>query len=77
VPSKTDSGFTFVDVAPDSPVFKPGNKPRENPPTYTIVTREEITALTGEDDEEADSVLGDWRTARNDARNLRRAPKAA
>jgi hypothetical protein len=67
--SKTESGFTFVDVAPDSPMYiSPRNL---TPPTYTVVSNEELVAL------EAAEEPGDWREARSDAEKLRRPPLAA
>jgi hypothetical protein len=46
VPSREENGFTFVDVAPDSPVYVP-NRPElvEEPQTWTTVTPEELAAL--------------------------------
>jgi hypothetical protein len=77
IPSKSESGFTFVDVAPDSPKVE-SPKARITPPTYTIVTHEEVVALVGEDEVEEETVaMGDWRIAREDVQKLRRPPIAA
>jgi hypothetical protein len=77
VPCKTESGFTFVDVAPSSPTFQPSRQRRAKPPTFNVVTREEVVALTGQDGDEFSADLGDWREARSNARKRRRAPIAA
>ena len=77
IPSKSESGFTFVDVAPESPRME-SPKARTTPPTYTVVTHEEIAALVGDVDADEESLaLGDWRAARDDAQQLRRPPIAA
>lgn len=77
IPSKTDAGFTFIDVAPDSPKLstpKPMRKPA--PPTYTVVTPEELAILVGETgDEQAQTA--DWRSIRSQTQDRRRAPIAA
>src|SRR4051812_17844998 len=76
-PSKNESGFTFVDVAPNSPKLEtPRNLPPPPPPTYTIVPPEEIEALIGDPQsedsaDEATIDLGDWRDARRSAGQLR------
>jgi len=83
IPSKNESGFTFVDVAPESPKLETPRKLRPPPPpTYTVVTHEEIEALIGdtqseESDDEATINLGDWREARRSAGQLRQRPIAA
>jgi carbamate kinase len=69
IASKIESGFTFVDVAPDSPIFVAPKK--EIPPTYVVVSHEELVAL-GEAEEESD-----WRATRDEAEELRRPPLAA
>ncbi|HMB94754.1 MAG TPA: hypothetical protein VKK61_01810 [Tepidisphaeraceae bacterium] len=71
IASKTESGFTFVDVAPDSPVFEAPKK--LTPPTYTIVTHEELVALT----ETEETNLDDWKRTRNEVEQVRRPPLAA
>ncbi|HVT89992.1 MAG TPA: hypothetical protein VHD56_14150 [Tepidisphaeraceae bacterium] len=74
VPSKSEAGFTFVDVAPNSPKLHTPKPLREpTPQTYTVVTEAEIEALTGEED----STMADWRDARAGASRLRRRPMAA
>ena len=42
--TRVENGWTFVDIAPDSPTFV-GGAPRIKPPTYTIITAEEQAAL--------------------------------
>ena len=82
-PSKNESGFTFVDVAPDSPKVETPRKLRPPaPPTYTMVSREEIEALIGdtqseESTDEATINLCDWRAARRTAGMIRQRPLAA
>lgn len=90
VPSKVESGFTFIDVAPDSPKIETPKKFRPAPPpTFTpVVSQEEIAALTGAEVaelteafememEDATIDLGDWREARENAQRTRRRPMAA
>lgn len=69
---KRESGFTFVDVAPESPNFQP-SKPAVKPLTYTVITPAEIAALS-EGNVDCD---GDWRAARDGASRMRRAPVRA
>ena len=66
--SKIESGFTFVDVAPDSPTFVAPRK--QTPPTYAVVTHEELVALGEAED-------GNWGGSREEAEKLRRPPLAA
>jgi hypothetical protein len=68
IASKLDSGFTFVDVAPDSPVFEPLRK--QTPPTYAVVSHEELVALSAEEEQSIGA-------AREEAEKLRRPPLAA
>ena len=91
IPSKTESGFTFVDVAPDSPKLETPKKLRPaTPPTYTtVVTSEEIAALTGaevaaidedsmeEESDEGTIDLSNWREMRESSQRARRRPMAA
>jgi len=80
--SKQDSGFTVIDVAPDSPAMQSPKTPRPPaPPTYRAVTREEIVALVGDAATELDlgddeSDVGNWRTGRSEASRIRRPPDA-
>ena len=82
IPSKQDSGFTVIDVAPDSPVLETPRPLRPPPPpTYRVVTREEIVALVGDAATELDlgddeSDVGNWRTGRSEASRIRRPPEA-
>ena len=80
LPSRQDSGFTVIDVAPDSPVTQaPALRPPP-PPTYRVVTREEIRALVGEavelDGAEDESDVENWRLGRSEASRIRRPPEA-
>lgn len=81
LPSKQDSGFTVIDVAPDSPVLETASQLRPPPPpTYRVVTREEIRSLVGDlvdfdfGDEESD--VENWRLGRSEASRIRRPPEA-
>ena len=87
--SRSEAGFTFVDIAPETSAVKP--------PTYTVITPEEFAALTGhgpedvvmklaEDDAEAVDVeiveddvesgnISEWRVAREQASRMRIAPR--
>ena len=77
IPNKTESGFTFVDVAPNSPKLETPRRFRPaTPKTFTEVSPEELAALTGEQDEESIN-LADWREARENSKRLRRRPLAA
>jgi hypothetical protein len=76
--SKQEKGFTFVDVAPESPVFEPQRQMKFTPapPTYRIVSREELTALLGEDAiEDSQDDAGDWRIGRSEASRMRKPPE--
>jgi hypothetical protein len=79
VASKQENGFTFIDVAPHSPVME---KPRllraAPPPTYRVVTHEEFVALVGDlmaDENEA--AVDEWRSGRAEAGRMRRPPEGA
>jgi hypothetical protein len=83
IPSKSESGFTFVDVAPNSPKLETPRQIRpEPPPTFQIVTHEEVVALSEDDEQDGPNDsgtidLGDWREARGIAQKRRRPPIAA
>ena len=78
IPSKSELGRIFVDVAPDSPKMQSPRPPQPKPETFQIVTAEEQAALTGETEEDEQTInLGDWREAREDAIKRRRPPLAA
>jgi hypothetical protein len=75
VPTKEDSGWTFIDVAPDSPKLE---TPRSVlPPTYSVVSQAETMALTEpfEQSEESESST-DWKRQRETVAASRRAPLA-
>jgi hypothetical protein len=77
VPSKSENGFMFVDVAPESPRCNaPSSLRVPHPPTYTAVTGEEIAALTtGPEEMVAGSIpVEDFRVARQLASRHRRPP---
>src|SRR3712207_3351475 len=54
VGSKIEDGFLFVDVAPHALPFR--YAPHERPPTFTLVTRSEQEALTGDLAEELGAI---------------------
>lgn len=79
VPSKSENGFMFVDVAPDSSRIETPKNLR--PPTYTAVTEVKPEAMRlGSDAVEAEPesrpvTLDDWRTGRLLASRTRKPPK--
>lgn len=87
IPNKTESGFTFVDVAPESPKLETPRSIRDARPTYTLVTPQEQAMLNGiepqreeyeeylAEDETID--LANWRQRRQDVGKTRRRPMAA
>jgi hypothetical protein len=74
IASKLEAGFTFVDVAPDSPVFEKPQK--QTPPTYTVVSHQELVALGAEDEQHSMSPE-EWQISRDAAERRRRPPMAA
>ena len=46
---REESGWTFVDVAPEAEMMVPRRRPEDRPPTYTPITDEEMAALAGDD----------------------------
>jgi hypothetical protein len=78
VPTKEDAGWTFVDVAPDSPTLESTNIRFDAVAASSVVTQEEKMALVGDrdqDDRDAD-MEGDWRSIRQTVSASRRAPLA-
>src|SRR4051812_34577767 len=49
ITSRHDSDFTFVDVAPGSPNVRRPKPFRNDPPTFTAITDEELLALMADD----------------------------
>ena len=78
VPTKEDSGWTFIDVAPDSPkLVTPKCVRPPTPDTYAVVSEAETLALVGADSSESDAdMTGDWRKIRETVAESRRAPLA-
>lgn len=83
VPSKSENGFMFIDVAPDSPrCDAPKSLRPPRPPTYSVVTHEELEALGvemggemgGEEEPVAAMPVEDFRVARELTSQLRRPP---
>jgi hypothetical protein len=75
--SKSENGFVFVDVDHASRAAEV-----QHPPTYTLVTRAEMRALNGDDDEfeASDESLPtnvSWREVRQTVGRQRRAPISA
>ena len=75
VPTREDEGFTFIDVAPDSPkIGPPSLKPEHRPPTFMpAASEDDIEVVIRDDrgwDEDAGNDatasfnFGDWRAAR-------------
>ena len=91
IPSRIDNGFMCVDAAPGSPRLK--RSVDEHPPTFTVVTEDEMAALLGgnaddelldeepectdEESEPEEQGTLDWRDARRRNGRLRRAPALA
>jgi hypothetical protein len=86
IPSKSEKGFLFIDVAPDSPTCNPPKALRAlRPPTYVAVTGAELAALNAIDAPVSDDATGvapvaasaeNWRTGRRTISRLRRAPSS-
>ena len=78
IPSKQELGRTFVDVAPESPKIQtPAQMRPAVPPTYTVVSNEEMDARMSDETEDQQTIdLGDWREAREGAEKRRRPPTA-
>jgi hypothetical protein len=72
--SKVENGFTFIQIDADAP-FR-GRPHSDHPPTYSIVTAQELAALhdpPSESDGES-KAIEDWRNARKRTSQLRRGP---
>jgi hypothetical protein len=57
ISSRHDNDFTFVDVAPGSPSVRKPKPFRNDPPTFTAVTDEEMLALMADDPAPATATL--------------------
>jgi len=44
LPTKLEQGFTFIDVAPDSPVYEPAR-----PQTFTVMSDQQLGALSSDE----------------------------
>ena len=81
-PTRTENGFTFIDVARDSPTMDAPTVLRPpNPPAYTSVTGAEMEALSlssldyGLDENRMPPLpIEEWRTARRLSSRTRRPP---
>jgi hypothetical protein len=49
VTTMDERGWTFVDIAPGAPPFDVRRKPEQRPPTYTVVSDDELAALADDD----------------------------
>ena len=88
IASRTEEGFTFVDMAPGGPkLARPMTPPHLRPPTFTAMARDgelppqdppadqpQEEPEEGFEDETASKELGDWRAARKKASRLRVPP---
>src|SRR4051794_24771063 len=80
LPTRDEAGWTFVDVAPDSPTIESPKCMR--PSTYTdVLSAAEVEALESPmkiaaSSESDEREMGDWREARQNASTTRRAPVA-
>ena len=80
IPTHTEEGFTFVDMAPD------GAKPHkiQRPPTFTMAESDQTASEQqqeqeederGPEDDTASVELGDWRAARKKIGRTRVPPR--
>jgi len=85
VPTKEDSGWTFVDVAPNSPTLQAPKAMRPpTPDTFAVVSQSEMEALSqpmkigpsAPEEQETEESIGDWRKIRRQVATSRRAPLA-
>jgi hypothetical protein len=81
VPTKEDAGWTFVDVAPESPKLAAPKAVRpQTPETFAVVSQAEHMTLVQPPEQQEEhqerEMHGDWRKIRRDVAALRRAPLA-
>jgi hypothetical protein len=77
VPTKDDAGWTFVDVAPESPTLETPKSVRPpTPETYSVISHAESIALNRSQHREESEMTGDWRKVRKNVAASRRAPLA-
>ena len=76
VPTKEDAGWTFVDVAPESPkLATPKSVRPPTPETYSVISHAESIALNQPlAANEESEMAGDWRKIRQNVAASRRAP---
>jgi hypothetical protein len=84
VPTKSESGFLFIDVAPNSPSCAPPRHLRPpSPPTYVVISGDDPVAPANDggagtialDDHLMPPIpAGDWRAGRMYSARARRAP---
>jgi hypothetical protein len=80
VPSKSENGFLFIDVAPGSPTCDPPKALRPaHPPTYVVVNANESVAVATGDGVLDEHLMppiprDDWRLGRQYAARARRRP---
>src|SRR5688500_16517599 len=71
--SRTDNGFVCVDAAPESPTLSAARVAVEHPPTFTVVTEDEMAALLGGNGE--DRVIDDYESDAHDSEEEREDPE--
>jgi hypothetical protein len=82
IPTKTELGFTLVDVAPGSPATSIKRPPEQRPNTFTAVRRTAKSAPVpvppppAEVDEDDPNAALDWRQVRLEVQRLRKRPMA-
>lgn len=59
IPTRSENGFTFVDIMPHVPDVAPAAAPRNEPPppTYVVVSRDELEALGATEEQIAEEEL--------------------
>src|SRR3954467_14599111 len=75
VPTKDDAGWTFVDVAPESPTLETPKSARPpTPHSYSVISRAGCIALNRSQQREESEMTGDWRKVRKKGAASRRPP---
>ncbi|MGH7178800.1 MAG: hypothetical protein ACREJC_15585, partial [Tepidisphaeraceae bacterium] len=70
IPHKSEEGFLFVDIAPESPQLEPAPTSARQPLSYTVVTSEEVAALA------TAPGSAQWSSVRDTVARSRRPPAA-
>ena len=74
VATKEEGGWTFIDIAPDSPRMQSVQERRAAELAAVVNTEESQALVAVESDDSPPDVLGDWKKARQQAEEARRAP---